>query len=204
MDALDGETSSAEGEQALQALIMFAGETAGTLEAHEAETGLFRRRLPMGLAAMKLYVAQRGTGDVGPAVRQADGVLLPREQKLRGRDDFSLFGTFAGPRTCSRTPGEPGIFPLDAQVTRPERCDSYFLPEWMTVFAVEPPFKASAGCFGQLFDREVAESVWMEVAKEAPQDYEDFYAQRPLSTGTPRTRVSLVAFAVGLPMTRKR
>src|SRR5262245_39427598 len=92
MDALEVETSIAEGEQALQALIMLARETAGTLEAHEAEKSIFKRLLPSGLAAMKLYFAQRGTGDVGPAVTQADGVFLPREQKLRGRDYCSLFG----------------------------------------------------------------------------------------------------------------
>jgi hypothetical protein len=174
MDALEVETSIAEGEQALQALIMLARETAGTLEAHEAEKGIFKRLLPMGLAAMQRYCAQRGTGDVGPAVTQADGVFLPREQKLRGRDSFSRFGTFAVPRTCSRTPGEQGIFPLDAQVNLPARCDSYFLPEWMTGFAVEHPFKERAGFCGQRFALEVAESVWMEVAKEAPQDDEDF------------------------------
>jgi hypothetical protein len=54
MDALDVEMSIAEGEQALQALLTFARETTGTLEAHEAEKGLFKRRLPIGLAAMKL------------------------------------------------------------------------------------------------------------------------------------------------------
>jgi hypothetical protein len=201
MDALDVETSIAEGEQALQALIMFARETAGTLEAHEAEKGIFRRLLPIGLAAMKLYFAQRGTGDVGPAVRQADGVFLPREQKLRGRDYFSLFGKFAVPRTCYRTPGEPGIFPLDAQVNLPERCYSYFLQEWMTVFAVEHPFKESAGFFGQLFDLEVAESVLMAVAKEAPQDYEDFYAQRSLSPADTEGEILVVSFdGKGVPM----
>src|SRR5438093_4555049 len=180
MDALDVERSIAEGEQALQALITFAREHAGQLEAHEAEKGLFKRLLPIGLAAMKRYFAPRGTGDVGPAVTRADGVLLPREQTLRGRDYFSLFGKFAVARTCYRTPGEPGICPLDEQVNLPERCYSYFLQEWMTLFEVEHPFKESAGLFAQLFDLEVAESVLMEVAKEAPQDYESFYAQRPL------------------------
>src|SRR5919108_2972247 len=177
MDALDVEMSIAEGEQALQALLKFVNESADKLEAHEAEKGIFKRLLPIGLAAMKLYFAQRGTGDMGPAVTRADGVLLPREQKLRGRDYFSLFGKFAVARTCYRTPGEPGIFPLDAQVNLPTRCYAYFLQEWMTVFAVEHPFKESTGFFAQLFDLEVAESVLMEVAKEAPQDYQDFYAQ---------------------------
>src|SRR6266850_7257598 len=179
MDALEVETSIAEGEQALQTLLKCVSESAGTLEAHEAEKGIFKRLLPIGLAAMKLYFAQRGTGDVGPAITRADNVRLPRETPLRGRDYFSLFGKFAVARTCDRTSGEPGIFPLDAQVNLPARCYSYFLQEWMTLFAVEHPFKESAGLFEQLFDLDVAESVLMEVAQEAPEDYEGFYTQRP-------------------------
>src|SRR3989475_13089759 len=116
MGALDVETSIAEGEQALQALLTFVRENAGKLAAHEAEQGIFKRLLPIGLAAMKLYFAQRGPGDVGPAITRADNVRLPREQTLRGRDYFSLFGKFAVARSCYRTLGEPGIFPLDAQV----------------------------------------------------------------------------------------
>ena len=142
MEALDVETSRAEGEQALQALIAFVRENAGQLAAHEAEKGICKRLLPMGLAAMKLYLAQRGTGDMGPAVTRADGMLLPREQKLRGRDYFSIFGKFKVARTCYRAPAEPGSFPLDAQVNLPERCYSYFLQEWMTVFEVEHPFNS--------------------------------------------------------------
>src|SRR5882724_368224 len=201
MDALDVEMSLAEGEQALQALLQFAREQAGTLEAHEAEKGIFKRLVPIGLAAMKLYFAQRGTGDVGPAVTRADGMILPREKPLRGRDYFSLFGKFAVARTCYRTPGEPGVFPLDEQVNLPERCYSYFLQEWMTLFEVEHPFKESAGWFEQLFDLEVAESVLMEVAKEAPQDFESFYAQRPLPPEATEGELLVVRFdGKGVPM----
>ena len=204
MDALDVETSIAEGEQALQALLQFAREQAGTLEAHEAEKGIFKRLLPIGLAAMKGYFAERGTGDVGPAVTRPDGVLLPRENKLRGRAYFSLFGKFKVARTCYRTPGEPGICPLDAQVNLPERCYSYFLQEWMTVFAVEHPFKESAGCFAQLFDLEVAESVLMEVAQEAPADYEGFYAQRPVPPQESVGALLVVSFdGKGVPMIKE-
>ena len=201
MDALDVETSIAEGKQALQALLQFASENAGTLEAHEAEKGIFKRLMPIGLAAMKLYFAQRGTGDVGPAVTRADGILLPREPKLRGRDYCSLFGKFTVARTCDRTPGDPGIFPLDAQVNLPTRCDSYFLQEWMTVFAVEHPFKESASWFEQLFDLEVAESAVMAVTKEAPEDYEAFYGQRPLPSEDTEGALLVVSFdGKGVPM----
>ena len=204
MDALDVETSIAEGEQALQALLKFASEKAGKLEAHEAEKGLFKRLRPIGLAAMKRYFAQRGTGDVGPAVTRADGVLLPREPKLRGRDDCSLFGTFAVARTCDRTPGEPGSFPLDAQVNLPARGDSYCLQEGMTVFAVEHPCKERASWFEPLFDLEVAESVVMAVAKEAPEDDEAFYAQRPLPPEDTEGALLVVSFdGKGVPMIKE-
>jgi hypothetical protein len=204
MEALDVETSIAEGEQALQALLQFAREYAWKLEAHEAEKGIFKRLLPIGLAAMKLYFAQRGTGDVGPALTRADGMLLPREQQLRERDYFSLFGKFAVARTCYRTPGEPGIFPLDAQVNLPERCYSYFLQEWMTVFAVEHPFKESTGFFAQLLDLDVAESVLREVAQEASQDYEGFYAQRPMPPEESAGALLVVSFdGKGVPMIKE-
>jgi hypothetical protein len=201
LEALDVETSIAEGEQALQALIQVVRESAGKREAHEAEQGLFKRLLPMGLAAMKLSFAQGGTGDVGPAVTRADGVFLRRGKPLRGREYFSLFGTFAVARTCYRTPGKPGIFPLDAQVNFPERCDSYFLQEWMTWFAVEPPFKERARWFEPLFDLELAESVLMEVAQEAPEDDEGFSVHRPVAPAERAGELLVVSFdGTGVPM----
>jgi len=204
MDALDVEMSIAEGEQALQALITFARESAGKLEAHEAEKGIFKRLLPIGLAAMKLYFAERGTGDVGPAITRANGERLPRQTQLRGRDYFSIFGKFKVARTCYRTPGEPGIFPLDAQVNLPKRCYSYFLQEWMTLFEVEHPFQESAGLFEQLFDLDVAESVLMEVAKEASEDYESFYAQRPVPPAESAGELLVVSFdGKGVPMLKE-
>ena len=179
MEAYEVEASIAEGEQALQALLSFVQEKAGELEAHEAEKGILKRLMPLGLAAMRVYFAERGTGEVGPGVEREDGVVLVREGQLRERAYFSLFGKIEVPRTCYRTAGEAGIFPLDEQANLPERCYSYFLQEWMTLFAVEHPFKESAEWFDQLFDLDLAESVLINVAKEAPRDYDAFYTQEP-------------------------
>jgi hypothetical protein len=172
MEALEVERSIAAGEQALQALITCARESAGTREAHDAENGLFKRLRPMGLAAMQLDFAQRGTGDVGPAIRRADGAMLPRQTPRRGRDDGSLCGTFKVARPGDRTPGEPGLCPLDAPVNCPARGDAYVRQAWLTWFAVEHPVQDSAGVFAPLFAREVAESVLLAVAQEAPADDE--------------------------------
>jgi hypothetical protein len=179
MEAFDVEASIAEGEQGLQALLSFVREKAGQIEAHEAEKGIFKRLMPLGLAATRLYFAERGTGDVGPAVEREDGVILLREGKLRERDYFSIFGKLAVPRTCYRASGEPGIFPLDEHANVPERCYSYFVQEWMTLLVVEHPFKESAGWFDQLFDLDLAQSVLIDVAKDAHQDYDAFYTQQP-------------------------
>ena len=127
-------------------------------------------------------------------------MILPREQKLRGRDYFCLFGKFDVARTCYRTPGSLYL-PAGRAGEPPQRCYSYFLQEWMTLFNVEHPFKESAGLFEQLFDLDVAESVLMEVAKEAPQDYEAFYAQRPVPPEATAGEFLVVSFdGKGVPM----
>jgi len=201
MEAYDIEASITEGEQALQALVSFVRENAGQLQAHEAEKGIFKRLMPLGLAAMRLYFAERGTGDVGPGVEREDGMVLVREGKLRERDYFSIFGKLDVPRTCYRALGEAGIFPLDEHVNVPKRCYSYFVQEWMTLFAVEHPFKESAGWFDQLFDLDVAESVLIEVAKEAPQDYEAFYSQQSAPSEESEGEIMVVSVdGKGVPM----
>jgi hypothetical protein len=71
----------------------------------------------------------------------------------------------------------------------------------MTVFEVEPPFQESAGFLAQLVDLEVAESVVMAVAQEAPPDYEAFSAQRPLSPQDTAGAFLVVSFdGKGVPM----
>jgi hypothetical protein len=90
---------------------------------------------------------------------------------------------------------------MDAQVNLPERCYSYFLQEWMTWFEVEHPFKESASWFEQLFDLEVAESVLMEVAQEAPEDDEGFHAQRPVAPEASAGELLVVSVdGKGVPM----
>jgi len=69
------------------------------------------------------------------------------------------------------------------------------------LFEVEHPFKESASWFEQLFDLELAESVLMEVAKEAPEDYEGFYAQRPVAPEERAGELLVVSFdGKGVPM----
>ena len=105
MEALDVEISIAEGEPALQALITCVRERAGQIEAHEAEKGIFKRLLPIGLAALKLDVAQRGTGDVGPAITQADGGVRRGSRNGEGGTILALRHVRGGPHLLPHARG---------------------------------------------------------------------------------------------------
>jgi hypothetical protein len=155
----------------------------------------------MGWAAMQWSFAQRGTGEVGPAVRRADGVVWPRERRRRGRDDGALVGTLPVARTCDRMAGEPGLFPLDAPVNRPARCDASVLQTWRTLCEVAPPGHERAGVFEPLVARELAARVLMAVAQEAPADEEGFAAPRPVLPGDTEAALLVVRCdGPGVPM----
>jgi hypothetical protein len=71
----------------------------------------------------------------------------------------------------------------------------------MTWFEVEPPFQERARWFEQRFDRELAASVWMEVAQEAPEDDEGFHAQRAVAPEASAGELVVVSVdGTGLPM----
>jgi hypothetical protein len=174
------------------------------MEASDAERTIFRMMMPVALAAMKLFFAEKGTGDVGPAIEDADGSMLERESRLRGRQYFSVFGKIVVPRSCYRADGRPGIFPLDAQVNFPERSYSHFLQEWMTLFDVDHPFREGSNLFEQLLGLNIAESVLMDVAQEAAVDYDAFYAQRKPPRTQDEGELQVASFdGKGIPMIKK-
>jgi hypothetical protein len=199
----DLESSIAEGEQAVQDLFAFVRKHAKRLEVHEAEKQVFKMLLPIGLAAMKAYFATRGTGDVGPSVSRENGLVLERESKLRERDYFSVFGKFDVPRTCYRAPREESVFPLDEQVNLPARCYSYFLQEWMTLFAVEQPFRETGTLFQDLFHLDIAESVVIQVSLEAQDNYDEFYEARTSPPGSPEQILAVGFDGKGVPMIKE-
>jgi hypothetical protein len=170
-------------------------------QVHETEEGIFQLVFQVAYYALESYFAQKGTGDVGPAIERKDGVVLEREPSLRGRVYFSVFGKLDVPRTCYRAPGEPGIFPLDEQVNFPERRYSYFLQKWMTEFCVEQPFDESALKLDSFFGLNLAASVLGRVAREGQADYDAFYEQKAPPAPETEGELQVVSFdGKGVPM----
>ena len=201
MNAYDIETSIAEGRDGFESLIQFVRENAESLEAHEMEALIFQKLIPLGLAALKTYFAQRGTGEMGEAIRREDGVILAKESGLHPRRYVSLFGALPVPRTCYRTAGEPGIFPLDEAVNFPDRCYSHYLQEWMNLLSLDHSFTEGAERLQHFFGVSLVESGMVLVAREGARDYDAYYAHK--TPPPPEAEGELVVVSVdgkGVPM----
>lgn len=178
MDAYETESSIAEGLDELERLFEHVRKNAKRMEAHEVEEVIFKRLMPIGLSAMKVFFAERGTGDVGREIRREDGVILEREWGLRPRTYASIFGCVAVPRTCYRSAGESGIFPLDEQANLPERRYSYYLQEWMNWMSLDHPFEEGAKRLQHFFGLSPVESVMVSVSREGIRNYDEYYEQK--------------------------
>ena len=99
MQALTVEQSIFEGEMKVKEIFGFIMEHSKELNAYEIEKEIFSRVMRIGQIAMQCYFAQKGTGDVGNELT-VDDVIFKKENHLRGRDYFSVFGKIKVPRIC--------------------------------------------------------------------------------------------------------
>ena len=103
------------------------------LEAHKAESMIFKRLSELGLFLLKLYFANHNQGDYGKTVETAQG------QAERGRTGektyFSIFGKIKVTRYLYHI-DKKTFAPLDILLNLPIRCYSYFLSEmfnWLNI-----------------------------------------------------------------------
>ena len=105
------------------------GPEAHSHTAYEVERTLFRRLLARGAALLRLFFVTRA------AIRPAEPIAAPDSRRLpsheqRPTTDYSVFGTVRLWRHDFTGPGQPGICPLDAEVSVPARCSADLLREW--------------------------------------------------------------------------
>lgn len=201
MNAYEFENSIAEGRDNFEILFKFVQENAGKMEAHEMEETIFKKLMPIGQAAMKAYFAEKGTGDVGKAIRREDGEVLKKESGLRPCGYTSIFGAFSVPRTCYRKEGEPGVFPLDEDANLPERSYSYYLQEWMNLLSIDHPFGEGAERLNHFFDFSLVESVMVSVSRDGARNYDAYYEQKTPPAANEEGEFQVLSFdGKGVPM----
>lgn len=198
------ERSIVEGELEVKELFEYAQNNAGQFEAYEMEKAVFARLMRIGLAAMKCYFAEKGTGDVGVELQLENGKVLKKETLLHGRDYFSVFGKIKVPRTCYRIEGEKGVMPLDAQANLPERCYSYLLQEWMGLFGIRESFGEAAISLKNPLGLDIKQSRFEVVDRESINDYDEFYKNKELPAAKSEGELQVMSFdGKGVPVIKK-
>lgn len=153
------------------------------LPLHEVEREQERRAREIHRLLLEAHVAQRGTGDVGPAVevRRAstpDQGTLQTHRRLDPRHPQTIFGEITVQRTGYRCPGSTAVHPLDDQLQLPARSFSYELQRRIVQGAVQGPFAEAitrvADAPGVTVPKRSAEVL----VQEAAQDFEAFYQGR--------------------------
>lgn len=198
------EQSIIEGEVEVKELFEYAQNNAAQFEAYEMERAVFARLMRIGLAAMKCYFAEKGTGDVGDELQLENGKILKKETRIHGRNYFSIFGKIKVPRTCYRFKGEKGVMPLDAQANLPERCYSYLLQEWMNLFGIRESFGEAAISLKNLLGLDIKQSRFEVVNQESINHYDEFYKNKELPSTESEGEIQVIGFdGKGVPVIKK-
>ncbi len=204
MKALSVEQSILDGEKELRELFKYVKTDANALKAYDMEKEIFSRIMRIGLAAMKCYFAEKGTGDIGAELALDNGTVLKKESTLRSRNYFSVFGKIKVPRTYYRGANMAGVMPLDVLTDFPERSYSYLLQEWMDTLSIRDSFKESEITLAKLLGLKVSSSRFEVVNRDTGKHYDKFYEgkKQPLSDSEGESQV--VQFdGKGVPVIKK-
>lgn len=195
------EQSICEGQLEVKQLFEFVTNNAEAMDAYSMEEAIFERVMGIGLAAMKGYFAEKGTGDVGDVLELEDGTILKKEERLLYRNYFSVFGKLAVPRTCYRINGREGVMPLDAQANLPERSYSYLLQEWMNLLSVLDSFGDASVTLNKILKSGISPSRFEVVNRESANSYDEFYQNKEPPTPDSEGEIQVIGFdGKGVPV----
>jgi Uncharacterised protein family (UPF0236) len=185
-------------------------------EAHVEEQIQLRGREILRLL-LQAHLRQRGTGDVGPALRvfaqpPARPQPVPGEPTAvrhgeKRRHELSL-RTVLGEVTLRRTgyaaAAACSVHPLDEQLQLPRRSFSYPLQERLVRQAVQGPFDEAVADLERDTAVKVSKRSAEQVVVEAAVDFQTFYQQRQ-ATAQPEQTGPVVVTGIdckGVPMIR--
>jgi hypothetical protein len=169
----------ADGKFRLQNLFEFVCNNAESMQAYEMEQNILRLALKIGFSAMEYYFSEKGTGDIGPELKLENKTILKKQNRLHGKDYFSIFGKLKVPRSCYRLEGYSSVMPLDAQADLPDRCYSYLLQETMDYLSIRDSFNESGTTLEKVLGLKISPSRFEVVSQDSSTSYDQFYEQKP-------------------------
>jgi len=154
---------------------------------------------------LQTHVQQRGSGDVGPALRvtEQSTTFLCTHRRLQRRTLKTIFGPIHIDRIGYGRDGGGSIHPLDETMQLPGRSFSYELQKRMVKAAVQGPFRESTDRMQDLTGMSVPKRSLEEIIQDAAQDFDAFYVER--SPEPWQQTASILVAAVdckGIPMVK--
>lgn len=144
---------------------------------------------------LQAHLRQRGSGDVGPALRvfpspapaatpedpgQAGGVRHG-EKRPHDRTLHTVFGEVSVRRTAYAAAAQTSVHPLDEQLRLPSRSFSYPLQERVVRHAVQGPFDEAIAAVERDTGVRLSKRSAELLAREAVVDFQAFYQQHPVA-----------------------
>jgi hypothetical protein len=154
---------------------------------------------------LQAHVQQRGTGDVGPALKvlQASSCSLFTHRRLQRRTLKTIFGPIDIDRIGYSHLGQPSIHPLDEALQLPARSFSYELQKRLVQAAVQGPLRESIDRVLDTSGLTVPMRSLEQILQDAAQDFDAFYAQRPADPSSPAASILVVAVdCKGIPIVK--
>lgn len=170
---------------------------------HEVEREVWKGLLALGRSLVAHFVQQKGVGDVGPLLPQAEGPPLVRG-KLVPRAYRSVFGEIPISRYVYGSLGAQ-VAPLDGQLNLPEWKYSYLLSEWGLAFTTKDSFAEAGESLAQILGLGLSVRSLERLAGQTAEGVAPFRAALPAPEATQEGAL-LVATAdcKGVPLRREK
>jgi hypothetical protein len=170
--------------------------------AHEVELTLFRQLLALGAQLLRLFFVQRAAIRPSEPVQAPDRTRLTYQNK-RQATYFSVFGKIRFLRHYFHTPGQKGIYPLDAELSLPPHCYSDLLRDWAEFCTTDESYDESNHVLERILGLSLSKQALETAAQEDAADVEAFYEQKAVPPPADEGAILVIqADGKGVPMVR--
>lgn len=180
-------------------LVAYVTGNAQAAQLHEAEEGIFRRLISLGLTLLGLYLARKGPG---PADSQlaSQGRTWQRNGTKR-RVYRSVFGAIEVFRAYFYRSGEGGFFPLDRELNLRKDGYSRLLCKWSNCWSVQQAFAKVAEFFKEVLGLLIWTRPLEQLSRTAAEDAEAFVRETaPPAVSEEAELLIISADCKGVPM----
>jgi hypothetical protein len=182
-------------------LAYVTGPDARSRTAYTVELTLFRRRLALGAALLRLFCVTRAAGRPAEPVTAPDGTRVTSHDQ-RPTPDSSVFGHVRFERHAFTAPGPEGLCPLDAELRLPSRCYADRLREWAAYGTTDASYRESQTVRARSLGLSLSVQALETGVAEAASDVTVVYAQpaEPPAPSSGDTILVVQADGTGVPL----